>query len=58
MFFDERLDEPRVRVRVEADEQNVGAVLILPDELLYARKLRAAYPSPSRPEVKKNGFAS
>jgi hypothetical protein len=34
MLFDKRLDEPRVRVRVEADELNVGTILILVDELL------------------------
>jgi len=34
MFFDKRLDESRVRVRVEADEQNVRPILIQLDELL------------------------
>ncbi len=57
MFFDKRLDESRVRIRVEADELNVGTILILLDEFLNARKLRAAYPSPSRPKGQVNDFA-
>ena len=34
MLFDKRLDETRVRVRVEADKLDVWTVLILVDELL------------------------